>query len=129
MKQRLSRWFVITGATTALVLAGLFLGGTWRPAGLTAQEAKGNPAAKVVVTPSRIAAVTVYPSSAMVTREAEVPAGKGVVEVTISPLPTQAVLSSLNTEGTEGIRVLSTRFRADGGARQSCGRRQGAGRD
>ena len=40
------------------------------------------------------------------------PAGKGVVELTISPLPSAAILSSLNAEGTEGIRVLTTRFRS-----------------
>lgn len=48
----------------------------------------------------------------MVTREADVPAGKGAVELTINPLPAAAIVSSLNGEGSEGLRVLSTRFRS-----------------
>jgi uncharacterized protein (TIGR02231 family) len=67
---------------------------------------------EVTVTPSQVSAVTVYPLTAMVTREAEVPAGKGAVELTVSPLPPAAILSSLNAEGSEGVRVLSTRFRS-----------------
>ena len=66
----------------------------------------------MTVTASRVSAVTVYPLTALVTREADVPAGKGAVELTISPLPPSAILSSLNAEGGEGIRVLSTRFRS-----------------
>jgi len=104
--------------TTVLVLLGLYLGGAAPHAGLTAQEAKdpktpaGKPEAGVNITPSQVAAVTVYPQSAMVTREADVPPGKGIVELTISPLPSSAVISSLNAEGTEGVRVLTTRFRS-----------------
>ena len=61
---------------------------------------------------SRVAAVTVYPSSALVTREVDVPAGKGIVELAVSPLPPPAIHSSLYSEGTDGIRVLTTRFRS-----------------
>ncbi len=69
-------------------------------------------AADVKITPSRIATVTVYPNSALVTREVDVPAVAGRVELTVSPLPPTAASSSLYTEGSDGIRVLTTRFRS-----------------
>ncbi len=61
---------------------------------------------------SRITAVTVYQGQALVTREVSVPEGDGTVELVVTPLPAQAVDSSLYTEGTDGLRVLSTRFRS-----------------
>jgi len=61
---------------------------------------------------SRVAAVTVYPNSALVTREVEVPAGQGIVELTVTPLPPTTVNSSLYSEGSDGVRVLTTRFRS-----------------
>ncbi len=61
--------------------------------------------------PSRVTAVTVYQGNALVTREVNLPDGKGLVEVVVSPLPPQTVDSSLYTEGAEGVRVLSTRYR------------------
>jgi uncharacterized protein (TIGR02231 family) len=67
--------------------------------------------APVKVSNSKVAAVTVYPNSALVTREVDVPAGEGTLELTVTPLPPTTVNSSLYTEGTEGIRVLTTRFR------------------
>jgi hypothetical protein len=60
---------------------------------------------------SRIVRVTVYPDSALVSREVEVPAGKGSLELVVSPLPEQTVNSSLYSESGDGIRVLTTRFR------------------
>ncbi|HEY7308457.1 MAG TPA: mucoidy inhibitor MuiA family protein [Gemmataceae bacterium] len=60
---------------------------------------------------SRITHVTVYPDSALVTREVEVPAGAGTIELVVSPLPERTVNSSLYSESAEGIRVLTTRFR------------------
>ncbi|HXG08402.1 MAG TPA: DUF4139 domain-containing protein [Gemmataceae bacterium] len=63
------------------------------------------------VSASRIVQVTVYPNSALVTREVEVPEGSGAMELVVSPLPEQTVGSSLYSEGTDGIRVLTTRFR------------------
>jgi uncharacterized protein (TIGR02231 family) len=68
-----------------------------------------DPAIKIAA--SRVVAVTVYPNNALVTREVEVPAGTGNIEVTVSPLPPTTVNGSLYTEGTDGIRVLTTRFR------------------
>jgi len=60
---------------------------------------------------SKIVAVTVYQGQALVTREVIVPGGEGVVELVVTPLPPQTVANSLYTEGAEGLRVLSTRFR------------------
>src|SRR5262245_61421650 len=109
MSQQLSRWLMASIVTTFCVL---LLCGVSRQDNVAAQEPKGKAAGDVAVTPSRVASVTVYPASAMVTREAEVAAGKGVVEITINPLPTSAVLSSLHAEAEGGLRVLSTRFRS-----------------
>jgi uncharacterized protein (TIGR02231 family) len=63
------------------------------------------------VTTSRVAAVTVYPTGALVTREVVVPEGAGTLELTVTPLPPTTVDSSLYAEGTESLRVLSTRLR------------------
>jgi hypothetical protein len=60
---------------------------------------------------SKIVKVVVYPNSALVTREVDVPAGSGLTELIVSPLPPQAISSSLYSEGSNGLRVLSTRFR------------------
>jgi uncharacterized protein (TIGR02231 family) len=60
---------------------------------------------------SRVVAVTVYPNSALVAREVDVPEGQGPLELVVTPLPPQIVNSSLYTEGTDGVRVLTTRFR------------------
>jgi hypothetical protein len=60
---------------------------------------------------SRVTAVTVYQGNALVTRTVEVPEGKGLVEVVVTPLPAETIDSSLYTEGTDGLRVLSTRYR------------------
>jgi uncharacterized protein (TIGR02231 family) len=61
--------------------------------------------------PSKVIGVTVYQGTALVTREVEVPAGQGLVEVVVSPLPPQTIDSSLYTEATDGLRILSTRYR------------------
>ncbi len=60
---------------------------------------------------SRIAKVTVYPNSALVTREVEVPEGTGLTELVVANLPVRVLVNSLYSEGTDGIRVLSMRFR------------------
>ena len=39
------------------------------------------------------------------------PEGAGTLELTVTPLPPTTINSSLYSEGTEGIRVLTTRFR------------------
>src|SRR5262249_47585215 len=40
---------------------------------------------------SRIDRVTVYPNSALVTREVDVPEGNGLTELVVSPMPNQIV--------------------------------------
>jgi hypothetical protein len=65
----------------------------------------------IQVTPSRVVAVTVYQGQALVTREVSVPQGEGTVELVVAPLPPQIVDGSLYTEGADGVRVLSTRYR------------------
>ncbi len=59
---------------------------------------------------SRIDKVTVYPNSALVTREVEVPDGAGLVELTITPMPDRIVLGTMYSEAGDGLRVLTTRF-------------------
>jgi hypothetical protein len=61
--------------------------------------------------PSKVIAVTVYQGTALVTRQVEVPDGAGLQEVIVAPLPPQTIEGSLYTEGIDGIRVLSTRYR------------------
>src|SRR5919198_15254 len=93
------------GALAVLVYA--------RPSNATAPPVAGEKAeAAAKVASSRITAVTVSPDSALVTREVAVPAGEGVLELVVSPLPPATVNSSLYSEGADGIRVLTTRFRS-----------------
>lgn len=60
---------------------------------------------------SRIVGVTVYEGTALVTRQVQVKEGKGLIELVVSPLPPQTIDSSLFTESSDGIRVLTTRYR------------------
>lgn len=64
------------------------------------------------VATSRITNVTVYPDTALVTREVRVPDAKGLHEIVVGPLPTSVLGKSLYGEGSDGIRVLATRFRS-----------------
>ena len=80
--------------------------------------------------PSQVTAVTVYQGNALVTRLVDVPDGKGLVEVVVTPLPPSTVDSSLYAEGTDGLRVLSSRYRDAGGqGRYSQGGACQGGRD
>jgi hypothetical protein len=82
------------------------------PATATAGAATRPAAAKEQPTaPGKVVSVTVYQGTALVTREVDVPAGLGLVEVVVSPLPPQTIDSSLYTEGGDGLRILSTRYR------------------
>jgi hypothetical protein len=87
---------VVAGSVGLIVLSGLARAEGEAPS----KEAK-----------SRITHVTVYPGNALVTREVEVPEGAGLLEVIVNPLPPQAVDGSLYSEGNDGIRVLTTRYR------------------
>src|SRR4051812_42654727 len=69
------------------------------------------PATLPVGSPGVVVAATVYQGSALVTREIEVKGGPGLVEIVVPGLPPQTLDSSLYTEGTKEIRVLSTRYR------------------
>jgi uncharacterized protein (TIGR02231 family) len=60
---------------------------------------------------SKIVVVTVYQGDALVTREVQVKEGRGLVELVVRPLPPQTIDSSLYTESSDGIRVLTTRIR------------------
>ena len=77
----------------------------------TAVPASTTPGAVPKSAPSRVTAVTVYQGNALVTRGVDVAAGKGLAEIVVTPLPPQTVDSSLYAEGTDGVRVLSTRYR------------------
>jgi hypothetical protein len=61
---------------------------------------------------SGVVDVTVYQGTALVTREVKVPAGGGLTELVVGPLPPSTLDTSLYTEGTDGIRVLTTRYRS-----------------
>ncbi len=90
----------------------------WLVAGLICAQVGRAPSQPAVNSPplrtasSRIADVTVYQGQALVTREVSVPEGEGNVELLVAPLPPQTIENSLYTEGADGLRVLSTRFRS-----------------
>jgi uncharacterized protein (TIGR02231 family) len=67
---------------------------------------KGTPAK------NKIVAVTVYLGNALVVREVTVPEGPGMMELVVSPLPPRTLPGSPYAEGTDGIRILNTRFRS-----------------
>lgn len=96
------------GAVLACLLTSL-KAQTDEPPGGPPAAAPAEPPPKAA--PSRIVNVTVYPNSALVTREVEVPAGGGTAELVVTPLPQHTVTNSLYSEGSDGIRVLTTRFR------------------
>jgi hypothetical protein len=105
------RWYFASAAIASLglVVAVGFLARSSSQAqeGRTAVAA-AQPASKIAV--SRIDKVTVYPQNALVTREVEVPAGAGLIELTIAGMPDQIVFSTMYSEGGAGLRVLTTRF-------------------
>src|SRR5262249_11785925 len=108
MKRRLA--FLACGlACAAVSLAVIFY--SRAGASAPAPAAKEDKAAPKMAA-SRIVHVTVYPDSALVSREVEVPAGEGLMELVVSPLPEATPTSSLYAEAPEGLRVLTTRFRS-----------------
>jgi hypothetical protein len=107
----MKRYLTMLSSALVLCLGGLVMFLNARP-----DDAPARTGDKLAESPSRIVKskithVTVYPNSALVTREVEVPAGAGAMEVVVSPLPEHTVNSSLYSEGSDGIRVLTTRFR------------------
>jgi uncharacterized protein (TIGR02231 family) len=113
MSRRLLCLVTVSGIAVLLLWAARFVPAD-PPA---AKEAAAVPAAVAAVpagarlATSRVIAVTVYASSALVTREVDVPDGAGTFELTVTPLPPSTVNGSLYTEGAENLRVLATRYR------------------
>lgn len=93
---------------SCLAVSSLLLGGL---AVLASQPTEAPPPKAGQSASSRLTSVTVYQSNALVTREVDVPEGTGTMELVVTPLPPQTVNNSLYSEGTDGIRVLTTRFR------------------
>jgi uncharacterized protein (TIGR02231 family) len=123
MSRRLIPLLVVCGLALVLVVAAQPVPAnppgekeTPPPAPAPAKEVAKESAAPVPpgmkVASSRVVGVTVYPNSALVTREVDVPTGSGTLELTVTPLPPTTVNSSLYTEGSESSRILSTRFRS-----------------
>jgi hypothetical protein len=104
MNKRLALW----AASVAVMLGGVTVA-LWA----RSQDPPAAPGAEAApkAAASRITHVTVYPNSALVTREVVVPTGTGSLELVVTPLPQHTVNSSLYSEGGDGIRVLTTRFR------------------
>jgi uncharacterized protein (TIGR02231 family) len=114
MKNRPLQFLAFGGLVAALALAAQH-GPAQQPGppAPTQPVAKETPKAApgIPVTPSKITAATVYASSALITREVEANGPAGRVELVVSPLPATTISSSLHAEGTDGIRVLTTRYR------------------
>ena len=107
------KWLIaslVLSCTSALAQEPLRKGAA-RPDAAIPQPADTTPEAPPKAAPSRVTAVTVYQGNALVTRLVDVPDGKGLIEIVVTPLPPQTVDSSLYADGTDGLRVLSSRYR------------------
>ncbi len=98
-----------------LAVGGMIVGlgvlaATWFAVGAPKDAGGENGAAPRMAT-SRIVHVTVYQNNALVTREVDVPEGTGLIELVVPAMPAQTVNTSLYSEGSDGTRVLTTRFR------------------
>lgn len=115
----MKRNLALLGATLALGIVGIVVLFSSRSTGANANAAAPSDSgtAKAAkdegpkIATSKISHVTIYPDSALVTREVDVAAGNGLQELVINPMPEATITSSLYSESTEGIRVLTTRFR------------------
>lgn len=99
------RWYFATAFILGLAVAAIC--GPRLLSGGKAPEA-GSPVTRIAH--SKIDKVVVYPNSALVTRVVEVPAGNGLVELVVAPMPDQIVPSTMYSESSDGMRVLTTRF-------------------
>src|SRR5438552_3763896 len=101
------RYFILPAALAVALIAGLgpVLWSGGREKGADASSTAPQNAV------SKIVKVTVYPNSALVTREVAVPDGNGLVELIVNPMPNQIVPNTIYSEGSNGMRVLTTRFR------------------
>ncbi len=106
------RWYFISAAIVSLAVVAtvgfLVRSSSDAQEARTAVVAAAQPASKNAT--SRIDKVTVYPQNALITREVDVPAGAGLIELTVAAMPDQIVFSTLYSEGAAGLRVLTTRF-------------------
>src|SRR5262245_15112127 len=101
------RYLLVLFGSLLLSLGGLISLWTARARDIVVEPTEAPPK----VASSKIVQVTVYPNSALVTREVLVPDGQGTMELVVNPLPEHTINSSLYSEGNDGIRVLTTRFR------------------
>ena len=104
------RLLTVLAGALVLGLGGLFVGLSARSTNASAPPAKADGEPRMAA--SKIAHVTVYPDSALVTREVEVPSGSGLMELVVGPLPEATIATSLYTESSDTVRVLTTRFRS-----------------
>ncbi len=102
---------MLKSAIAVLVLTAAVCSGQVRPATRGAATAPVATVKMPAASAGKVISVTVYQGTALVTREVDVPAGQGLVEVVVSPLPPQTIDSSLYTESGDGLRILSTRYR------------------
>src|SRR5436305_1310813 len=102
------RWYIGSVAVVSLSMI-VALGSALLSSG-NAQGQQADKQAASKIAKSRIDKVTVYPNSALITREVEVPAGNGLVELVVTPMPEQIVPSTMYSEGGDGLRILTTRF-------------------
>jgi uncharacterized protein (TIGR02231 family) len=109
MWKRAFPWLLACGLAAALAVAARYTPASEDP---PAKAPGKEPAPGVKSAVNRIAAVTVYPNSALVAREVDVPEGAGTMELVVTPLPPATIHNSLYTEGADGVRILSTRFRS-----------------
>src|SRR5947209_19440763 len=103
----MKRW-LIPGA--AVLAAGLLGAALFVKADPAAKKDEPADAPKNVA--SRVTQVTVYQDNALVTREVDVPAGAGTLELIVPNLPPTVVTTSLYSEGGDGTAILATRMRS-----------------
>ncbi|MBM4068258.1 MAG: DUF4139 domain-containing protein [Planctomycetes bacterium] len=103
------RWCLYSSGLVSLGLLAAF--GPMLFSGAPKDAGKDAAAAAPKIAMSKIARVTVYPNSALVTREVVVPDGAGLVELVVPAMPNQIVASTMYSEAGNGVRVLTTRLR------------------
>lgn len=111
MWKRAVPWLMVCSLTAVLVFAGNHSSATQQPGDGKKEGDAAPPTPGVKLVTNRVTSITIYPNNALVTREVDVPEGTGTLELTVNPMPPATITSSLFTEGSEGIRVLTTRFR------------------
>jgi hypothetical protein len=82
----MKRWHLGSATLVVALVGGLFY--------VRGDAQETTPPTSSKLAASRIDKVTVYPSNALVTREVQVPAGAGLIELTVSPMPAQIVTST-----------------------------------